>query len=255
MRSALVPILAVVTAASSAHAFLVGVGNFGAFSPQTLYSIDRSNGSATAIGPTGLVNINDLAWDATARRLYAYTTAADLYELNPYTGAATLLAARAGSVPEGSLTINPAGGFLTTNADVLSTVDPATAALAPIGVLGLNDNDVSGLAFVGGRLLGYAKNGSLADTLVEINPATGAGTSIGSLATLSSVGVGGLAFDGAMLFLSDSANLFSVDPLTTSATLIGAHGFGGFSGLAFVPSPGAAGLLALAGLAGARRRR
>jgi hypothetical protein len=255
MRLFIVPVLAAAAAASCVDASLVGVGNFGPFSQQSLYAIDPATGAATLIGNTGLVNINDVAWDAASGRLLAYTTAADLYELNFSTGAATLLAARAGTVPEGSLTVDAGGGLFTTNADVLCTLNRATGALAPIGVLGLNDNDISGIAFVGGRLFGYAKNGTAADTLVEINPATGQGVSIGALATLSGASVGGLAFDGSTLFLTDSANLFSVDPLTATATLIGAHGVGGFSGLAFIPAPSTAGLLAFAGLAAARRRR
>jgi len=54
--------------------------------------------------------------------------------------------------------------------------------------------------------------------------------------------------------LVSSASLFSVNADTGAASLIGSHGVSGFSGLAFVPAPGAAALLGLGVLIAVRRR-
>ena len=116
--------------------------------------------------------------------------------------------------------------------------------------------DISGLDFGGTMLLGLATNGANADQLVSFNVSTGAATVIGATGT-NAGSVAGLAhaFLGGAWYMTDGSTLFSLDSATGAATQIGAHGVTGFSGLAFVPTPGAAILLGLGGLVVARRRR
>ena len=105
MTRTLMGAAALCAVASGASAQLFGVGNFGAFQTQSLYSIDVATGAATRIGDTGLVQIADIAYSPATGKMFALTVAADLYELNLTTGASTLVAARAGTTPEGGLTV------------------------------------------------------------------------------------------------------------------------------------------------------
>ncbi len=237
---------------------LFGVASFNPTTPQALYSIDTSTGAATVIGSTGLININDIAWNPTTQTMYALTTSAELYSLDLSSGAATLIGANLGIIPEGGLTFDAAGALYATNGDALASVNAASGALTAIGPFGGTISDVSGLApGSAGTLIGYAKNGLLADQLVSISSATGAATLIGETGLSSASGVGGLArnpFSGELL-LSDHSGLFSVNELTGAATPIGAHGVSGMSGIAFIPEPGSLTLLALLSLGLIRRAR
>lgn len=245
-------------AATSASAQLFGVGDFAPFQTQSLYTIDLSTGAATLVGSTGLRDIADIAYDLPSSTMYALTVGADLYTINTSTGAATFVAARAGTTPEGSLAfLLQTGQLFTTASDVLGNVSTSTAAFTSLGgAASSSDTDISGLAFdVPGRLFGYAKNGSGEDSLVRFDTATGASTRVGLTGITASASVGGLAFERSTgrLFLTDGGALHTVDTLTGAATLVGQHGRTGFSGIAFIPAPGALALLGF-GLLAARRR-
>jgi DNA-binding beta-propeller fold protein YncE len=234
-------LLALLTSTASA-AVLYGVGSYEPFASQSLYRIDAATGVATAVGNTGLSEINGIAWSEATQTLFAYTTDADLYRLNPATGAASLIAARSEIVPEGDIALGTGGAYVSFGAD-LARLNLATGALEIVGPFGDAANDVSGLAFdAAGALYGYSKNGLLGDTLLSIDPATGAASERGLLGIESTKAVGGLAFDpdNGGLYLTDHEALFLVDPATGNATPIGAHGVSGMSGIAFVPEPCAA---------------
>lgn len=249
----------VAAAAVSANAdLIVGVGNFGPFSVQSLYHIDPATGAATVIGSTGLANIADIAWNPATNTLFAYTSSADIYSINPFTGASTLVALQANTIPEGALTFSSTGQLFTSRNDQLFVLDSATAALTAVGgAMGAAADDISGLAFVGSSLLGYSKNGANLDSLVQVDTTTGIASTVGSLGFDSALAVGGLAYSNATstLYLSNGSALLSVNPLDGSSTLIGAHGISGFSGLAVVPAPGTIVLALMGGLALSRRRR
>lgn len=243
---------------SAAHAAdLYGVASYSQFGTQSLYRIDPITGAASLVGNTGIRQINGLAFDSSTATMYALTTDSKLYRINLLNGASNLIASRADTLPEGDIAFGPDGDFIATRGFELGSLNRSTAGFSPIGGMGAAANDVSGLAFDGsGALFGYAKNGTLEDTLLSINPDTGSASVIGPTGISTAPAVGGLAFDSDLstLFLSDGASLYSVNRDTGAASLIGAHGVSGFSGLA-VPAPGAAaGLLGLA-LAAARRRR
>jgi hypothetical protein len=238
----------------SAQAALFGVATFSSFGTQSLYSIDAGTGTATLVGSTGLRQISGLDWDGQANRLVALTAQGDQYAINLSTGASTMLVDGAFGVPEGSIAIE-GGTAYTTLFDNLHSW--SGSAWSERGSSGLSAGaDVSGLDFGGGRLLGLALNGAGADQLVSFDVMTGAASVIGATGTNAST-VAGLAygFIGGNWYMTDGSSLYTVDAIAGGATLVGSHGVSGFSGLAFVPTPGAAVLLSLGGLLASRRRR
>jgi len=240
-------------------ATLYGVGPFQAFQAQDLFEIDTTTGEATLIGSTGLEQVVGMAWDEADSTMYAYTAQADLYSVDLSSGATTLVAAWAATVPEGGLAIDAAGIAYTANGTLLATVDLDTADLITVGPFGLAGDDVSGLAFAcDGTLFGYAKNGTLDDALVTIDATTGEATLVDTLTgILGDASMGGLDVDpdSDLLYLSDSTNLYTVDPLTASATWIGGHGVTGLGAIAFVPEPSVICLLCLGAVLPRPRRR
>jgi hypothetical protein len=252
MNKSSVCALAVAAASlSAANAQLFGVGNFGnAVQNQTLYTINPATGAATPVGNTGIAQISGIAWDGA--NLWAMTVGADLYTLSLSTGAATLVAAQANTLPEGDILF--AGGtlFNVNSAGQFATVNTATAALTPNFDLSSAGSDFSGLISNGSFTVALALNGAAPDTLV----AFGGGNIVATVPTgTNASGVGALASDGLTGWMSDGTSLYTLDGGTGSATLVGAFGVTGMSGLAFVPSPGAAALLALAIVPVSRRRR
>lgn len=261
MRSLMVALAATAGLAVGSSALgaetLYGVGGFGPFSVQTLYTVDPVTGFATAVGSTGIDEINGLAFDRSTATMYAYTTDAELYTIDLSSGAATLVADATGIFPEGDIAIGPGGGAFVNQVDEIGSLSLGSAAYTPVGPAGVG-LDLSGLVFgSGGALFGYATNGGLDDSIVTINPLDGSATALGLTGFNSASGVGALAFDASegLLYLTDGSSLYGVNSATGAASFIGAHGAGGFSGLAFIPAPGSVALLALGGLAGLRRRR
>lgn len=241
-------------ASANAQGTLYGVATFSTFGTQSLYSINPATGAATLVGSTGLRQIAGLDWDASNNRLVALNGAGDQFEINTATGASTLIVDANFGVPEGSIAIANGTAFTTLFDNLHSWNGAAWQQVGPSLLPG--GADISGLDFGGTMLLGLATNGANADDLVSLNVATGAATIIGATGTNAST-VAGLthAFLGGAWYMTDGASLYSLNTTTGAANLIGAHGVNGFSGLAFVPTPGAAALLGLGGLVIARRRR
>jgi hypothetical protein len=218
---------------------LYGVASYGPFSTQNLYEIDPATGAATLIGSTGLTEINGIDYHEMYGIMVAYTTDSDLYALDLSTGAATLLADAPGIVPEGDLAYS-AGTWYASNGGDFGTVDQGTAAFASIGAMGPLADNVAGVAVdVTGNVFGYSKNGANEDSLISINMGSGAAAMVGLTGLNADQAVGGLDFnpDDNVLFLTDHGSLYTVDTSSGAATLVGAHGVDGMSGLAFVPEP------------------
>jgi WD40 repeat protein len=81
----------------------------------------------------------------------------------------------------------------------------------------------------------YASTGNVGGTLITIDPATGAGTLVGTLGTQGPVTEIEFRSDG-VLFGSTgqgTSHIITIDPLTGSETLIGTHPFGSVNGLEF----------------------
>jgi hypothetical protein len=235
------------------HAALFGVASFSPFGSQSLYAIDAATGVATLVGSTGLRQISGLSWDSVQNRLVALTVAGDQFAIDTATGASTLLVDSSFGVPEGSIAFN-GGTAYSTLFDNLHSWNGS--AWTQVGTSGLAAGaDISGLDFGGGLLLGLAVNGGGADELVSFDVSTGAATVVGATGT-NAASVAGLAygFTAGSWFMTDGDALYTVDEASGAASLVGAHGVSGFSGLAFVPSPGVVALLALSGLVAKRRR-
>ncbi len=230
---------------------LLGVGNFGnAFQTQSLYSIDTNTGAATLIGSTGLAQISGIAWSGST--MYAYTVAADLYTLDITTGASTLVASQANTVAEGDLSYANGTLYHIAGNGTLSTVNTTTAALTTIRSIGGSDH--SGLiARSDGTFVSLDLVGVGTDSIVTFGTSSSPSSQL--FATFGT-SVAGLASDGSRAFATNGSQLFSFNPQGPfSAVLVGSHNASGFSGIAFIPAPSAAAMLALAGLASAHRRR
>jgi hypothetical protein len=230
---------------------LFGVGNFSAFGDQSLYAIDTVTGQATLIGNTGLRQIAGLDWDSSSGRLVALTVAGDVFEISRTTGTSTRIVDLAFNVPEGSV-LARSGVTYTSIFNNLHTLNGST--WQSVGASGLAGTaDISGLEILDdGRLVGLAVNAAGGDSLVSFNTSNGLASAIGLTGT-NSLSLGGLAYDGT-LYMTDGASLFRVDTSTGAASLIGAHGVAGFSGLA-IPAPATAGIIGFAALTLGRRRR
>ncbi|MDX2147166.1 MAG: hypothetical protein SFZ23_06550 [Planctomycetota bacterium] len=233
---------------------LYGVASFTNFGSQSLYSINPSTGSATLIGNTGLRQIAGLDWDGGSGRLIALTASGDSFALNTSTGAATRVVDANFGVPEGSIALETAGTF----APIFDNLHRWNGAgWSLVGPSGLAPGaDISGLDGTGTALFGLALNDARADQLVRFDTNTGVASVVGDTGT-NGLAVGGLAFDWDLgrLFMTDGLNLYSINTSTGAASSIGSLGVAGFSGLAYVPAPGAATMVLAGALAASRRRR
>jgi len=270
--------LAVLLAVSTSYAqsgTLFGVSNTGVSNNVTsrLVTIDPATGAGTVVGEIGSgqnFSTAGLAYDPLTDTLFG-NVGRQLLSINPATGVGTSLGFiefnTGFSLQLDSLafdvTTNTLLGF-DTNTNNLLTIDLRSAPLAPlatqIGPTGFGN--IRGLTFdPSGTLFGV----HLGNELITINPATGAGTSVGSTGVS---GLSGLASDSSSntLFSANSVfgigpQLISIDPMTGSATVVGPIGIAGVSSLVYVPAvipePSSLVLLSLAGLAmfGARKRR
>ncbi|MCU0688862.1 MAG: hypothetical protein MUE97_03865 [Phycisphaerales bacterium] len=184
--------------------------------------------------------------------LLAYTTSADVFILNVGTGAATPVASSNDTQPEGDIAFGPTGLVHLSSSGQVSNVSLPTATLSPVVSLASEGSDFSGLLVTPIGNLALALNGTGPDTVTLFS-----GTQI--IATVptgtNGAAVGALATDGQTVWMSDGTSLFTISTSSGAATLVGGFGITGVSGLAFIPAPGAVALLGLgAGLAARRRR-
>lgn len=172
---------------------MVGVSLF------KLWSIDRTSGAATEIsdfdGSTdGLTSLSFVPLDdgdpESAERLITIGASGNVYEVNPLTGATTLLGnlglssgsqLRAGgdlvSVRGLGTFASVAVGNTPTDPDCLATINTTTWAATLIGATSTGFDKVFGLGYWGGRVLGFVDNGSGAGTgtIIDIDTVTGVG--------------------------------------------------------------------------------
>ena len=179
-----------------------------------------------------------------ADTIYVDGSDANLYTIDPLTGATTLV----GSMGTVMTDIAEYKGsmfgvsFPSSGPVSLYSVNPETGASTLIGSTGVYINALEfgtdGTLFGAGGAPGCgpsSTNPTPCDSLYELNVSTGAATLVGSGVYNSS---GDLAFDGASLYLTSSLNsstdqLFSVDATNGSGSLVGNIGFAEVFGLAF----------------------
>lgn len=187
-----------------------------------LWRINYNTGVGTLIGDFNVgtaVVMHGMEW--ANGRLYGHSSSAsgggNFYEINPLTGQATALG-----------TTVPSGSFGSMGWDSINSI------------------------------MYFMDVASTGRSLYTMDLTNGALTLVGPNNSGNQTGVG-MAFDPlfGMLAINNSGTdtLSSIDLATGNATLIGITGTGNALSLAFVPTPGAASLLSLAGLAALRRHR
>lgn len=249
-------------------------------SVSSLYQFNTSTGAPTLVGSTGTNFPIGLA-SGPDGRIYTIRALPDvrgeisLYDINPSTGAANFLfglGIRDTIYFEGAMELNSAGtAIYAIEGTNLYRIDIGPKSTSFLGQLKFNstpislDVNIDGLSFRGNTLYGLWTESSgalgnvLNDHLVTIDLSTLEVTVVGPLG-VDIAYTAGLAFDpGRDVFYAagmNNPNLYSINPLTGAAKLIGQHNLLDIAGLTFVtvPEPEALVLLIFAA-AGAYIRR
>jgi len=247
---------------------LYGISNgFGTAADNTIYQINPLSGAISNVHQVTLAgftisNSQALAANPIDNSLWAVIQTDDnarrLVSIDPSTGAATAVGTLSNRIA--TLAFRSNGTLLGVSGDggspgeTLYQISTANAALTTMFALG-NGADGETIAMHPNGLM-YHSSGNGTALFESVDLSTQVVTPIGS-ASGEAFAMGYSTSLGAM-FLSDiSSNLFRVDLATGARTLVGnIPSANDNRGLAFVvPAPGAAALLGLGALAGARRRR
>ena len=268
--------------AIAAPAFYAVTGNFPG--PSQLVLMDVSAGTASTVNPIlfggGNTNfIQDADFDGSGNLIgvrqnpgagFPPSPLNILYQIDTTTAAATFLSSLTFN-PARSLAYRPANGqFYSVNQNTgrLATLDVNTGLYTNVSAvgLGLGQFRIDALAFApNGDLYGVYDAGSpfagtIDSRLVRIDVVTGLATMIGPIGALNTQNFTSLRFDpGSGIAYTVEMNLGTVNTVNLT-TGLGTAVFTdsdliGTTGLAFIPSPGAAALLLLTGAFAARRRR
>lgn len=252
--STLTLIAAAALSASSAFAQTLWVGDANG----KLGKVDIATGNVSLVGDMGAV-MTDIAFDP-AGNLFgiAFTT---LYRIDTTTGASTLVGNLNTSV--NSLVFSADGTLYAAN-NQLYTIDPVTAATSTVGNGATFYISSGDLAFVQGELY-LSSSVPTSDTLMRLDTATGAATSVGSLGVSSVYGLA--SSDRVSLYGVSGTDIYSVSTTSGNASFLqtfAGQGLGETYGTAFrsesappIPEPGTAalGTVGLLGLWMALRRR
>ncbi|MEN6577315.1 MAG: hypothetical protein ABFD90_13305 [Phycisphaerales bacterium] len=237
-RASVFSLLLLLCAGTAAHAETL----YGVAWGDQLISISTGTGGGTLIGDLSssmwAFGLGDL--DSS---LYAYDQVADrLAQLNPATGA-TITAIDLGLghlVGEGGLAFRSDGtGFLSWSQDLVGTLYGFNLSAGSGYAIGDLERSVDGLDFLGDTLYALDQYGY---NLYTVDTTSAAMTLVGSTGVAyGDLGVGGLATtsDGT-LYAAMNDNLYSLDPATGLATLIGPIGFEYVCGLTAMDTPGPA---------------
>lgn len=172
--------------------------------------VDLDTQVLTSVGNLGVLMV-DLAFDPLGQ-LYGIG-AGNLYRINTTTAAPTLVGSLGGAAVN-SLVFSPAGTLFAAS-DALYSVNTNTGFASFIGRGGIGYASSGDLAFVGGALYLSSRLPN-ADTLVQLNAASGAATSVGAFGVSQ---VWGLAStDGVSLHGTTGRTVLSINPATGTAT-------------------------------------
>ena len=211
-----------------------------------LWLIDVTTQTATLIGNTGFDRLAGIAFD-TNRTLYGVSGGAThppgtLMTIDPNTGDATVI----GSISDPSLGVDGlrfnSQGVLYGSAwdninsiGVLVTIDPSNAnILSSLTLMGDGDSFCAGIAFdPSGLLYGCRGNGSRDEDVDLIDPVTGVLTPIGTVELI----ISDIAFSPNRILYGSvpTGDLYRIDPVTGTKTLLFNTGIVQLSGLAAAP--------------------
>jgi len=244
-----------VLSAANASTALIGSDFSG-----VIYDVNPATGACTNPRSTGLSQVAGFTVTADGQHGYALSSFGSsppnaLFSVNPANGATTFIGNTGLSlIGEGDLCIRPSDGTLFALWDAVGALDmftlnASTGVATLIGPVG-SATDFSGLAFAPDGALYAFEN---APRLLRLDPATGATLATINLSGLSGTvtGTAGMAFapDGTLYLacgLYPDSSLYTVDPNTGAAHLIGPTTYGdgyGLSSLTVVPEPSVMSLL------------
>jgi serine protease AprX len=243
-----VDILAAVNAIPFQSGLLYGsTGGLNASGGGRLWLIDVTNQSATLIGNTGFDRLGAIAFDSNGT-LYGVSGASDtqgtLMTIDPTNGTPTVIGLLSDpNAAVDGLRFNSQGvlygGSFNNSKGVgqLLTIDPSNAnVLSSLTLVGSGNSFCPGIAFDSLDVL-YGSRGNSTGRLEDIDlidQVTGVLTPIGPMEAVISDIV--FAPDGTLYGCSPTGDLYSIDPVTGTKTLLFNTGIAQLSGLAAAPA-------------------
>ncbi len=181
-----------------------------------LYTIDPATASARLVGPVGIANVTDIAFQGPT--LYGVSFGQFL-RLNPDTGTGTVIGAVGGGFQTNGLAIASDGTiYAGTTGGQLIKINPGTGVGTLIGNFGGGMTSSGDLALDSNDNLYGALNSGGGVVLASINRNTGAATAIGSTGQGT---VYGLAFFNCRLLGTTSpGQLLTINVATGASTVI-----------------------------------
>lgn len=217
-------------------------------SPYRLVTVDRQTVAIAPVGPTGVSNLNGLAYDPNHDVFFAVNPVTDsLYRITRSTASTTLVGALGAGFPNvNSLAFDPASNILYAAdnfSNRLMSINTATGAATALATLS-GVSEVEGLTFdfKTGTLYGIS---DVNDRIVRIDPASGIATLVMNIP--GSIGWRGLEYVPDEGFYAINSNqLFRMNPANGGSTVLVGNGLLTTQSLAYVPAPAAGGVLLIA---------
>ncbi|MGB0653375.1 MAG: hypothetical protein ACPGQL_09265 [Thermoplasmatota archaeon] len=218
----------------------------------TLHTVDTTTAVPSAVGPVALPDDTPTGLTDNGATIFTFTfDPSRLVSIDPLTAAATDVAPFFPVVSaEGSLAYHPGNGLLYGICAIcpsarLASIAPDGGGYTDLGELTylgapLGGGNIDGADFRGNTLYGVAGHGAgaLTNHLVMIDTATGVITDVGDLAPADvTTFLAGLAYsphEDLFYLVERDGTLFTVDPDTAAATLVGETGLSDVSGATYL---------------------